>query len=96
MVLEEKLFLSLHMERWSVSTSPRLLRGAQRDLGHGRQWLWGQLWGCTEQGSRRSLPWQRCSFVLTSFSRYTPLEETWPLSSPWVAVGGRTTPGVPP
>lgn len=48
-VLEGKLFLSLQMERWSVSTSPRLPRGAQRDLGHlqphRRQWPWGQRWG---------------------------------------------------
>lgn len=34
---------------------------------------------------RSSLPWQRCSFVLTPFSRYATLEETRPLSSPWVA-----------
>lgn len=34
---------------------------------------------------RSSLSWQRCSFVLTPFSRYAALEETRPLGSPWVA-----------
>lgn len=45
---------------------------------------------------RSSLPWQHCSFVLTPFSRYAPLEETWPFSSLWVAIGGGTAPGVLP
>lgn len=53
MVLEGKLFLSLQVERWSVSTSPSLLRGAQRDLGHlqphGRQWPWGRPWGKAQE-----------------------------------------------
>lgn len=36
---------------------------------------------------RSSSPWQRCSFVLTPFSRNAPVEETWPSAHPgwsWV------------
>lgn len=84
-VLEGKVFLSLQMERWSVSTSPRLLRGAQRDLGH----LQPHRDSGGSRGAARSKAQELLALATLQFCTNTIFQ----IRSPWKRPGPSARPG---